>query len=39
MNAKAEKIEHLIQIINRNLLLIYNGQVDGTEFGILYYSN
>ncbi len=29
MNAKAERIEHLIQIINRNLLLIYNGQVDG----------
>lgn len=29
MNAKAERIEHLIQIINRNLLLIYNGQVEG----------
>ena len=30
MNAKAERIEQLIQIINRNLLLIYNGQVEGT---------
>lgn len=29
MNAKAERIENLIQIINRNLLLIYNGQIDG----------
>jgi len=29
MNAKAERIEHLIQVINRNLLLIYNGQIDG----------
>jgi hypothetical protein len=29
MNAKAERIENLIQIINRNLLLIYNGQVEG----------
>lgn len=31
MNAKAERIEHLIQIINRNLLLIYNGQIDGIQ--------
>lgn len=29
MNAKSERIEHLIQIVNRNLLLIYNGQVEG----------
>jgi hypothetical protein len=29
MNAKAERIENLIQVINRNLLLIYNGQIDG----------
>jgi hypothetical protein len=29
MNAKSERIEQLIQIVNRNLLLIYNGQVDG----------
>lgn len=29
MNAKSERIENLIQVINRNLLLIYNGQIDG----------
>jgi hypothetical protein len=29
MNAKSERIEHLIQIVNRNLLLIFNGQVEG----------
>jgi hypothetical protein len=29
MNAKAEKIEQLIQVVNRNLLLIYADQVDG----------
>jgi hypothetical protein len=29
MNAKSERIEQLIQIVNRNLLLIYNGQVEG----------
>eukprot|EP01038_Epipyxis_sp_PR26KG_P004770 gene4770-6692_t len=29
MNIKAEKIEQLIQIINRNLSLVYTGQFDG----------
>ena len=29
MNAKSERIEQLIQIINRNLLLIFNGQAEG----------
>lgn len=29
MNIKAERIEQLIQIVNRNLLLIYSGQRDG----------
>eukprot|EP01039_Chlorochromonas_danica_P007258 gene7258-8027_t len=30
MNIKAERIEQLIQLLNRNLLLIFSGQVDGT---------
>jgi len=29
MNIKAERIEQLIQVVNRNLLLIYSGQRDG----------
>ena len=29
MNIKAERIEQLIQVVNRNLLLIYSGQKDG----------
>jgi hypothetical protein len=30
MNIKAERIEQLIQVVNRNLLLIYSGQKHGT---------
>lgn len=29
MNIKAERIEQLIQLVNRNLLLIFSGQPDG----------
>jgi hypothetical protein len=29
MNVKAERIDQLIQIINRNLLLIFSGQTEG----------
>jgi len=31
MNIKAEKIEQIIQIVNRNLLLVFAGQISGSN--------
>ena len=35
MNAKAERIDQIIQIVNRNLLLIFAGQPEGMIY-LLY---
>eukprot|EP00607_Mallomonas_marina_P005312 CAMPEP_0182434938 /NCGR_PEP_ID=MMETSP1167-20130531/72721_1 /TAXON_ID=2988 /ORGANISM="Mallomonas Sp, Strain CCMP3275" /LENGTH=76 /DNA_ID=CAMNT_0024625381 /DNA_START=1 /DNA_END=228 /DNA_ORIENTATION=+ len=32
MNAKAERIEQVIQIVNRNLQLVFSGQNDGMAY-------
>jgi hypothetical protein len=32
MNIKAERIEQMVQLINRNLQLIYSGQYEGRSF-------
>lgn len=36
MNIKAERIEQLIQLVNRNLSLVFSGQVEGNRQYALY---